>query len=507
MDYKGNRYAGCFISDEEKEYIANDVLVIKEALEIMFSDGYTGLTIGSCCLKQYKDMFKESSFKQYEMYYPNLFDCMIDEETYGSNNADEYIRHSYRGGWCYLVPEKADKIKYNGTTCDVNSLYPSVMHSMSGCRYPINWPHFFTGKIPEICKSPYIYYFVRFKCRFEIKPGYLPFVQIKGNLLYNGNENLTTSDIRDRKTGKYLRYVKNLKGEIVEAKVELTMTCTDFKLFNEHYNIYDLEIIDGCWFNTEIGLFDDYINYYAKIKQTSTGARRAEAKLFLNNLYGKMSADRKSHFKTAYVDEDDTINYDLNYAEEKKPGYIAIGSAITSYAREFTIRAAQKNYHGPDKPGFIYADTDSIHCDLPLEELTGITLHDTEFCCWKAESGWDIGLFVRQKTYVEHVVIADQKPLEVPFYDIKCAGMPDRCKLLFIISMMNKEERALVNEDIKHFISKLSKAELDFINEQKTLTDFKIGICIPGKLLPKRVPGGIILQDTTFKMLENSFHK
>ena len=36
MEYDGFRYAGCEITDSEKEYIANDVLVLKEALEIMF---------------------------------------------------------------------------------------------------------------------------------------------------------------------------------------------------------------------------------------------------------------------------------------------------------------------------------------------------------------------------------------------------------------------------------------------------------------------------------------
>ena len=50
MKYEGYRYAGCPISDEEKEYIKNDVLVLKEALEIMFNEGHNKLTIGSCCL-------------------------------------------------------------------------------------------------------------------------------------------------------------------------------------------------------------------------------------------------------------------------------------------------------------------------------------------------------------------------------------------------------------------------------------------------------------------------
>ena len=51
MEYKGFRYAGCPITDEEKKYIANDVLVVKEALEKMFSDGYNKLTIGACSMR------------------------------------------------------------------------------------------------------------------------------------------------------------------------------------------------------------------------------------------------------------------------------------------------------------------------------------------------------------------------------------------------------------------------------------------------------------------------
>ena len=54
MEYTGFRYAGCEITKEEQEYIANDVLVVKEALEIMFKQGHNKLTIGSCCLEEYK---------------------------------------------------------------------------------------------------------------------------------------------------------------------------------------------------------------------------------------------------------------------------------------------------------------------------------------------------------------------------------------------------------------------------------------------------------------------
>ena len=120
---------------------------------------------------------------------------------------------------------------------------------------------------------------------------------------------------------------------------------------------------DLLGFLVEVGIFDEYINKYAKIKKESKGALRELAKLFLNNLYGKLGSTDSS-FKIAYVKEDKSIGFMQVVENEKKPGYIAIGSAITSYSRNFTIRDAQKNYYGENKRGFIYADTDSIHCDL-----------------------------------------------------------------------------------------------------------------------------------------------
>ena len=36
------------------DYIFNDAFVVKEALEIMFDEGHKKLTIGSCCLEEFK---------------------------------------------------------------------------------------------------------------------------------------------------------------------------------------------------------------------------------------------------------------------------------------------------------------------------------------------------------------------------------------------------------------------------------------------------------------------
>lgn len=491
MEYKGERHAGCYISPEEEAYIKNDVFVLKEALEIMFEEGHDKLTIGSCCLEEYINIFTKEG---YETLMPNMYEYPIDSKLYDYENAGEYIRKAYRGGWCYLVKGKQNKIYHNGTTADVNSLYPSMMHSQSGNVYPLGNPHFWKGnEIPKEAFGTQKYFFVRIKTRFYLKPGYLPFIQIKHDLRYKGTECLETSDYYDNKTKKYYRKTINEFGKEKDTICTMTLTQTDYYLLLEHYTLVDFEILDGCWFNAYSGIFDEYINKYKEIKMTSKGAKRELAKLYLNNLYGKMATNTNSSFKMAYMKDDNTIGFQTITEHSKKPGYIPIGAAITSYARNFTIRAAQKNYHGKSKPGFIYADTDSIHCDLPPEEIKGINVDDNDFCCWKLESCWDEAIFVRQKTYIEHVTHENLKPLKLEdvFYNVKCAGMPEKSKQLFLSSMTGKE---------LDYYDDLEENEKEFVNTRRSLTDFKLGLIVPGKLRPVRIPGGVLLVDTTYEM-------
>lgn len=510
MEYEGLRYAGCPITDKEKEYIANDVLVVKEALEIMFDQGHNNLTIGSCCLEEYKEICKTSTRLQleYKEMFPDMYDIDLDESTYKYHTAGDYIRRSYRGGWCYLVKGKENKVHGYGTTADVNSLYPSMMSSESGNRYPVGKPKFWSGNfIPDKALQSNMYYFVRIKTRFYIKENMLPFIQIKSSWLYKGTEALETSDIYDPITDKYYAFYKDNDGVLRDTRVELTLTMTDYQLLKEHYELVDFEILDGCYFYSQIGIFDEYIEKYKKIKMESKGALRELAKLFLNNLYGKMASSKDSSFKLAYIKEDKTIGF-LPVAESnKKAGYIPVGSAITSYARNFTIRSAQKNFYGKDKPGFIYADTDSIHCDLKPEEIKGIKVDDKNFCCWKLESCWDKAIFTRQKTYIEHVVAENCEPIEEPYNNIKCAGMPQRCKDLFQLSLDGTAHEDGYTDESTNIHKDWTPEELEFLFESDThkpivrdFDDFKVGLKVPGKLRPKRIRGGILLVDTSYEM-------
>lgn len=480
MNYKGVRYAGCSITDEEKEYIKNDVYVLKEALEIMFGAGHDKLTIGACCVSEYVDLLTKPYI---ERLYPDLTKFHVGVPV-GFKDADEYIRKSYKGGWCYLKKGCENKVYKNGITADVNSLYPSVMHSDSNNFYPVGKPVFWKGNyIPEQATEKNKYYFIRIKTRFYLKKDKLPCIQIKNTFKYHSNEWLESSDFFDKVTNKYYDTYLNLRGEKCKTQVTMTLTQTDYQLIQEQYNLIDFEILDGCYFTAKKGIFDEYISKYKKLKMNSTGAQRTLAKLYLNNLYGKLASGSDSSFKVAYIKNDESLGFYSVMEDNKKTFFIAVGSAITSYARNFTIKAAQANYNT-----FIYADTDSIHCICEYDKLKNIKIHPNEFLCWKIESSWDIGKFIRQKTYVEHIIKKDLKDVK-PEYDIKCAGMPQRCKQLFLASMGEGEPPDELNDE-----------SIEFLKVHRSLNDFCYGLEVPLKLRPKRIKGGVILVDTMFTL-------
>lgn len=389
---------------------------------------------------------------------------------------DDYIRKSYKGGWCYVKEDKAKKIIPGGITIDVNSLYPSQMHSESGNRYPWGEPELWRGNfIPEKAWKDDIYFFVRFRCRFYLKAKHLPTIQIKGVPGYRGTQWLSSSKVFNKEDGCYYEEFRDDFGNIRQARPLLTMTKPDYILFLEHYHVEDMKIYDGMMFHTRLGMFDDYIDKYKALKETAKGAERELAKLFLNNLYGKFASTTDSSYKWLFLTDYGNLSSGVKPESKKTPGYIPVGSAVTSYARCFTIRAAQANY---DR--FIYADTDSLHLEGKSKNIKGVTLHDTHFNCWKVEDVFDVGFYVRQKTYLE---VVDGE------YIIKCAGMPNRCKELLIASFNGQRE-----------IENMTPDEKTFLKKTRTIEDFNIGLKVPSKLRPVQVAGGTILVTTTYEM-------
>ena len=303
LDYKLKREIGHVLTEDEIRYIRNDVEIMARALEIMFNENLTKMTIGSCALKNYRD-----NLDHFLRYYPTL-PIEIDND----------IRKSYKGGFTYLNPYYKEKIVENGIVLDVNSLYPSCMYYE---YLPFGFPIYFEGKYKKDILHPL--YVQMISCSFKIKKGKIPTIQIKNNLSYLPNEYLETSN---------------------DEIVTLTLTNIDLDLFLNHYEVDNLIYHGGWKFKQMKGLFNDYIDYWTEkkisAKKENNTALYRIAKLMLNSLYGKFAKNPISVSKYPYINEEGIVKYGMLDPEVSDGLYIPIGSFITAYARRKTITTSQ----------------------------------------------------------------------------------------------------------------------------------------------------------------------
>lgn len=410
IDFEEAKKDGYKVNDERLDYVKRDVLVVAKALKLCYFDfNQTRMTIGSNAIS----IFKKEYCTRFDFLFPELPPLV-----------DEFCRRAYHGGYCYVNPKHKEEWVGAGQVFDVNSLYPYAMT----LDLPYGNPVYFEGEPPESNLFPL--YIVRFECSFKVKEGYVPTVQLRKNLSFNPTEYLT---------------------EVTEL-VEMTMTSVDFEQFLEHYEVYNLEFIDGFMFRKASIFFKDYINYFMQEKMTTTGARRQRAKLYLNNLYGKFATSPRNIQKYPYLDENGEMKYKTEVLDHKSTVYIPVGAFVTANAKRYTINAIQANY---DR--FLYCDTDSIHI-LGLEPPKDIIVDDVKLGAWKREGDFDRACFVKPKTYIE---IKGDK------VNVKACGMSQNIK----------------DDFEQHIIPPEA---------------FKVGFMSDKKLLFKRVKGGVILEPTTF---------
>lgn len=372
IDYDSYRPVGHELTPDEIEYVKHDVVIIVEALKKLHEQGLEKMTTASNALADYKNIIGKSNF----------------ERWFPTPDYDSDVRQSYKGGFTYANPAFTDKIIGEGIVLDVNSLYPSVMYYKP---LPYGEPIFYTGQYqPDRLYKLYVQILT---CHFELKPGYIPTIQLKHSLSFMPTEYLTSS-----------------KGE----DITLCLTSVDLELFLEHYNVYNLEWVCGWKFKSTDILFKDYIDKWYKVKEQATldknpGLRQI-AKLMLNGLYGKFAINPSVRNKIPALNIDGSICYRLGDPGERKPLYIPVGTFITAWARYTTITAAQKVY---DR--FLYADTDSLHLigTTPPDDLD---IDDVRLGAWKIENEFTHAKFIRAKTYVEEI----NGELKVT-----CAGLPD----------------------------------------------------------------------------------
>lgn len=462
IDYTAHREPGHEITGEESLYLRHDCTIAAKALKSFFDQGLDRMTQGSNALADYKNIIGQKKFKRW-----------FPVPTY-RRHMD--MKPAYKGGFTYLNPKFKGKDVGCGIVLDVNSLYPSVMYYE---MLPYGEPVYFEGEYQY--DEVYPLYIQRIRCHFELMENHIPTIQIKGSGYFVPTEYLTSSDGED---------------------VVLTLTNVDLKLFFEHYDVFNIEYLGGYKFKGQVGMFKEYIDKWSNIKIQSkkehNHAMYILAKLMLNALYGKFAlnpdvaskepilVDGHVEYKLPteeYIGTDGKVRRRVKY-DQREPIYIPMGIFITSWARNKTIRAAQSVY---DR--FVYADTDSLHL-IGLEIPSALDIDSTRLGAWDHEATFVRARFLRAKCYIEqHVITRDEYTRHLKemkykeslhrlsreklmdtysFLKITCAGLPPKCY------------------------------------PQVTWDNFSYGVTYTGKLKPKHVRGGQILEETDFTILREA---
>lgn len=290
-----------------------------------------------------------------------------------------------------------------GIGLDVNSLYPSVLHSeLYPCGYPLN----ITGFDSDLLGI----YNVRIT-GYEDKSGIGQFpCKIDGKLLFpfgNFTSWITSADIK---------YFEDRKG---------LGSCTG-----------KITFLSGFGF-TGIRPFASFIDRLMRLKLSGGEGERQLAKYLMNSLYGKFA--QKPEFSDIYITssakelseklsegysivDDSGSQYWLSKEEvNERTKYIPVAVFVTSYARLVLQRAI----HYLSDRGYCvgYCDTDSIFLEctentIPKDIPGG--LHESRLGAWKREIDFSGANFVLPKTYA----IFGQNG---EIIKVRAKGFPARC--------------------------------------------------------------------------------
>lgn len=354
LDYSLTRHSETPLTDEELEYVNNDVEIIlayiNEQIELsgdinkipMTNTGRVRKFVKDSCYYTSKS-HKKTNMGKYQRYRDIMMGLKLEPESYGQ------LKRAFMGGYTHANAYYSGQILENVSSVDFSSSYPSVMVTE---KYPMSEP------IPvEINTIEQLEDKMRNKALiFDIR--------------LTGVESKITQDnyISESKCNELVNPILN-NGRVFSADL-LTMTITDvdYKIMKQVYSWESIQIANVNMFYKDY-LPKDIIKSILKLYQDKTELKDVKgseveymlSKGMLNSVYGMSVTDvvKDNHIYTSgeWELEEVDIGKELEKHNNSKNRflYYAWGVWVTAYARYNLwsgILAIGDDY--------IYSDTDSI---------------------------------------------------------------------------------------------------------------------------------------------------
>lgn len=450
---------------ENWKYVRMDARIVAVAMQQMHRDGFTKSTSSGDCWMDAKRTIRELHGK---FYWDNHFPTL-------SLQLDGALRKGYRGG--INISQHRGENRGIITHEDVNSMYPTVMMFDP---LPYGVP-FVTECRPENDECLYI---VKCRIRFNLREGRLPWF-VFGNSLDADMEGIGATDPVER----------------CDHFHDMTLTNVDLMLLNE---FYEIEMDDStpplywCW-PPSVGIFRPYIEKWTKVKREAKGVNPmmySKAKLMLNGLYGRFALNPDGERTEMVYDagDDDLVYVTESEVSEDMDAYLPYAIFITAWARYRLLSEVIKA-----------GDEHVIHCDTDSVIHYGGPMSDGDY--GKELGQWDIEempVAVLEGGFKRYIEIL-KEPIEHEHdLNVACAGVPQRVDLHrdgvpigMWVELLDDPMLITTSHELgrQHY-----RIKSEWLRKRYQSVGLDPDDVNTMKLIPKRVRGGVILEERTHRL-------
>lgn len=449
------------------EYVRMDARIVAVAMRSMHRQGFTKSTSSGDCWADAKRMIRHSRGKHYwEGTFPSL-----------SLQLDTALRKAYRGG--INISQHRGENRGLITHEDVNSMYPTVMMYDP---LPYGVP-FVTECCPENDETLYI---VKCRIRFSLREGMLPWFTF-GNHLDSDIEGLGPTDPVER----------------CDHFHDMTLTNVDLSLLNE---FYEIELDDSvpplywCW-APSVGIFKEYIDKWTEVKKASKGKDAlmyAKAKLMLNGLYGRFALNPDGERTELQYDasEDDLVYVTSSEVAEDMDAYLPYAVFITAWSRARLLHEV-----------LLAGCENVIHCDTDSVIHYGGCMDGADY--GKELGQWDVEAMpscIYEGGFKRYIEVLKEPVEHEHDLSVACAGVPQRLDhahggvpIGMWVELLDDPQLITTQHELgqKHYAIRSEWLRKRY--EENGLDPDDVNTM---KLIPKRVRGGIILEERKHKLCD-----
>jgi len=453
-----------FNNPQNWDYVKNDARIVAVAMKKLHDEGNTKSTFSGDAWRNARMVINGSKYKADNDKWNGIFPKL-------SYEVDRALREGYFGGLNISNYHGENIGKF--THADVNSMYPSVMYYD---MLPIGEP------IYSNIEPKGELFVMKAKFRLSLKKGKIPWFAFKhtGDYLFEG-------------------LMPNTPVVKTDLYHELTLTSVDIQTLERWYDVeIDTTNAEYWGFKASVGIFRPYIDKYLALKRCESEAGRKGllmynwAKFMLNSLYGRFGLNPNSEDNELVLDENGDLAWKPVPTITDPDGYLPYAMFITAHARRRLLEYVEKC----GSENVIHCDTDSvIHFG---GRVNGVE-YGNDLGQWGIESEpikiWEGGF----KRYIEQLKTEIDSTRSLK---ITCAGVPnnktdsgvpigmwvelwDDPEIICTSELLGKPNDCIQSEWLRE-LYKQNGMDPDNVNTMK--------------LIPKTVPGGMILTERQHKL-------